>query len=861
MFANVSIQRIPDKGPDRLWGRVSLCLKHVLALFCLSGTLCALEPDRAITQYVRESWTTREGAPAGTITAIAQTPDGYLWLGTRGQGLVRFDGINFVHADDLDAAFNRKVDRVTSMICGRDGTLWVGTNQGLGRFRDGRWRILDAAEGREVYGLHETAQGKVWYARHWEGLYEIQGDVVILHPLSHKPRFVTSDSRGVMWAGGYEGLWRLDGKNQKLFETRDGLPDRNINAVHGDALGNLWVGTQVGLTQFQSDRRMAHFSKKNGLQGEDIRAIYLDKSRVLWMGSADAGLIRRHGQRFEHLDKAMGLSNNKVTALFEDREGSLWIGTAGGLNRLRDATFLPLGESEGLSRQDAVSLVADAAGRPVIGTGFGGLNIVEDGQVRVVSPRSAPHLGYDGPLFGDADGSIWSGHRDGINCWKGSTVRSYPVKGQITCIDRDRRSLLFGTGTGEVYRLIAGKPERYRLADGSPLGREGLGFDYVWSMHMAKDGTLWLGTSGGAYAVRNGQVRRVWGGDQRPSARAILEDEEGTIWLGTMAGLVRITKDSVVTLTPKEGLPQNDIIQVQSDGRGSLWMGGSRGIFQADRRQIEAVALGRAKVFPVTAYGVADGTRTAEAAATYEPASCVSKDGRIWFTTAAGAVSVNPMRIIRNNLIPPVVVEGVIADDKPLTLDHEIQVSAGVQRLAIQYNGLSLLVPSKVQFKYKLQGYDHDWIDGANHRVAYYTKLPPGRYVFKVKAANNDGVWNETGASIHIRKRPWFYQTWWFLGLVGVAVAASAYGFHRMRVLQHVRTEQDLKLRVTEALANIKTLQGLLPICAWCKKIRDDQGYWNQLEEYIGERTQAEFSHGICPECQQKLLENPEEIL
>lgn len=424
--------------------------------------------------------------------------------------------------------------------------------------------------------------------------------------------------------------------------------------------------------------------------------------------------------------------------------------------------------------------MADPQGQVIVGTGFGGLNFVTDGRVRVLPPSSVLNNDFDGPLFADSDGSIWSGCRDGLIQRRGNSGRSYAVKGQITCISRDQKSILFGTGAGEVFRLINGKPERYHLPDGSLFGRENQGIDYVWAMHPAKDGTFWFATSSGAYSIRDGQLRHPWA--KQSSVRSIMEDEEGTIWLGTQIGLVRVAKDSVVTLTMKEGLPQNNIVSIQWDGRGSLWMSGSQGFFRADRRQVEAVALGNAKTFPVTNYGVADGTRTAEAWTTYALGGCVSRDGKVWFTTAEGVVSVDPSRLRQNTLVPPVVVEGVLADGSPLALEREITIPAYVQRLAVQYNGLSLLIPAKVRFRYKLEGYDTDWIDGVNRRVAYYTKLPPGNYVFHVKAANNDGLWNETGASLLIRKQPWFYQTWWFRALVAGSLLWLFYTLIRMRL-------------------------------------------------------------------------------
>jgi ligand-binding sensor domain-containing protein len=812
----------------------------------------ALDPSRAITQYVLESWIVKDGAPASTITGIAQTPGGYLWLGTEGDGLVRFDGVAFVRETSLDAFFGHRVDRVTSLLCGSDGALWVGTLFGLARWRDGRWTAFDRGEARHVFGLHEAPDGSVWYARHWEGIYRVAGETLTAVRLAGKPRFVTSDTRGTLWAGGYESLWRLAGGTQRLYTKRDGLRDQNVLAVYGDRSGDVWVGHQVGLTLLRHDKVVAHFTTRDGLSDDDISTIYVDRDGVLWVGTARGGLNRRRGDRFEALSRALGLTNDRVTTIYEDREGSLWVGTSGGLNRLRDADLLPIGRTEGLSRQDALSIVEGRDGAVYVASGFGGLNRIEDGRVRISPADSVPGSDFDGPLFADPDGGIWSGHRDGLVYRRDGRGRLYPVKAQVACIARDARGLVFASGTGEVFRLVNGKEERYRLADGSLLGPETFGFDYVWMIHVSREGTLWLATVRGAFAVRDGRAERVWTSGTL-SANSISEDEEGTVWIGTMAGLVRVAGRAVTTFTTRHGLPHDDIYHALADRQGGVWMSSARGIFRVMRRELEAVALGRARTVAVEVFGATEGMRTSEATGTYQPAGCLTRDGRVWFTTVEGVVVADPTRRRRNPLPPPVTVEAVVADGRASKGGEPLLIPPGTERVGIHYNGLSLLVPQRVSFRYRLEGYDRDWVDARERRAAFYTKLPPGTYRFRVVAANNDGVWNEVGASVELRQLPHFYETSWFLIGAALAVTGSIWGAHRLRVRHHERLEKELEGRIREALARVKVLSGLLPICAWCKKVRDDTGYWSQIETYVREHSEADFSHGICPDCSDRL--------
>ncbi len=846
--------KVRSTGPDSrrwevAWGQWTRCWAALLLTVAAPGiNVFALDPQQRITQYVRESWTTKDGAPAGTINDISQTPNGYLWLGTEGEGLVRFDGIAFARVDELDAVFGQRVNRITSLICGRDGALWVGTGFGLARLRDGRWTTFDRGEAKDVLGLHEAADGTVWYARHWEGVFRVSGETVMPIPLPGKPRFIGSDSQGNVWAGGYEGLWRFVGDERQRFGLADGLVDQNITRIHGDENGNLWLGSQVGLTLVRNDKVVGHFTARDGLSSDDVSAIYVDRSGGVWIGTVVGGLNRKTDTGFEALGKAFGLTNNHVTALFEDREGSLWIGTSNGLNRLRDARVVPIGDSEGLSSREPMAIVEGKHGTVFVSSGFGGLDRIENGQVQFPRPNAVPGSRFDGPLYADSDGAIWSGHNGGLSYRQDGRTQRFPVEGQVSCVSHDGSSLVFAVSNGQVFRLVRGRPERFRLADGSLLGPETLGFDFVWAMHFSRSGVLWLATTRGAIAVQEGRARPVW---QRGklSVRSIFEDEEGTIWLGTMAGLVRVAGESVAVISAAHGLPQDDVYQVVADRRGGLWMSSVRGIAHVAKRQVEEVVAGRRQTVDVELLGAADGMRTSEA--TYWGA-CATKDGRVWFTTIEAVVVIDPDVVRRNKLVPPVVLERILADGVQLALGSEVRVPAGTERLVIEYGALSLLVPQRVRVKFRLEGYDDDWVDGGGRRAASYTKLPPGRYRFHVIAANNDGVWNEVGASVSVRQIPYFYQTVWFLLAMCLAGVGLVAGVLHLRSRHQRRREQELQRRVAESLAHIKTLRGLLPICAWCKKVRDDSGYWSQIEEYVRQNTEAKFSHGICPQCREE---------
>jgi hypothetical protein len=287
-----------------------------------------------------------------------------------------------------------------------------------------------------------------------------------------------------------------------------------------------------------------------------------------------------------------------------------------------------------------------------------------------------------------------------------------------------------------------------------------------------------------------------------------------------------------------------------------VWLSSPRGIGYVKRQELDDFIGGRTKAIHTKVYVTADGMKSDECFGGWQPAGWKARDGRLWFATKKGAVMIDPKSFKRNELPPPVLFEQTVVDQKIVPLNQFATLSPGKEKFEFHYTALSFLVPERVLFKYLLEGYDREWVNAGTRRVAYYTNLPPGRYLFRVIACNNDGVWNETGASYAFELESHFYQTYWFYGLVLVVLGGAIFGAYRLRVLQLLRREKELQMGIQEALANVKTLSGLLPICANCKKIRNDKGYWDQIEGYIQKHSEAQFTHGICPECFKKLYGN-----
>jgi hypothetical protein len=334
---------------------------------------------------------------------------------------------------------------------------------------------------------------------------------------------------------------------------------------------------------------------------------------------------------------------------------------------------------------------------------------------------------------------------------------------------------------------------------------------------------------------------------------SIYEDSDGTLWIGTAGGLNRFQGGVFKTITTKDGLFDDVVYVILDDGRGNFWMTCNKGIFRVSKKELEALAQGQIKTVTSLAYGTADGMRSRECNGGFQPAGWKARDGKLWFPTLKGVVAIDPTQIKTNELVPPVVIEQFIVNHQAVDSLERPQLPPGQGELEVQYTALSFLAPEKVRFRYQLEGYDRDWIDAGTRRAAYYTNIPPGDYRFRVVACNNDGVWNEVGAALEFRLDPAVYETPVVYALGGLALVLIAWGLHRLRVRQLEARENELTQRVEETLAAMKVLSGLLPICSSCKKIRDDRGYWNQIEAYIRDHSEAEFTHSICPECVKKL--------
>jgi signal transduction histidine kinase/ligand-binding sensor domain-containing protein/CheY-like chemotaxis protein len=807
-------------------GRAFAAAVAAIPLLLAGAPAAAIDPAKSLSQFAHDVWQIEHGLPQNTVYAIAQTPDGYLWLGTA-EGLVRFDGVRFSVFDRRNTpAISSNI--VSVLLVDRKGALWIGTDGGLLHMKDGELAAAPGPRGR-VTALMEDAAGVMWVGTFERGAARLVGGQV--QPLttreglnSDRVRALAQTPDGTVWIateGG--GLNQVKGGSVLAWGRRQGLLSDRVRTLLVDRKGGLWAGTYEDGVNVLRDGRVETITTKDGLPSGNVATLYEDRQGNVWVGTAGRGLARMREGHVDVLDARLGLSDDYVRSLAEDREGSLWIGTnVGGLNRLRDGNFTPHAAREGLLADDVRAVAQDRAGAVWVGTQGGGLGELRDGKVvRTLSTADGLLDDRIYTIVEDPEGALWIGGRGrGVNRLQDGRLTAYrPPEGQMSSgvhtILRDRRgSLWLGTFRDGLYRLDvtrAGATVEGTLVHLTT--RDGLRSDAILALAEDRGGDLWVGTSGGGLQrLRDGKVAAtLTTREGLPSdfVFAIHEDAGGALWIGTYGGgLARLEGGRLFTFGTAQGLFDDVIYSIVEDGFGDLWFTCNRGIFRAKRSDLEKVAQGSLAAVSSRVFGLPDGMRSVECNSGGQPA-LRTRDGRLWFATVKGAVVVDPARLRRNESIPPVHIESVRLDDQAvegaaLRRSEPLAVPPGGRNVEFHYTALSLRAPTRVRFRYRLEGLDRDWTEAETRRVAYYNRIPHGRYAFRVVACNDDGVWNEVGATLALSVAPHFYETPWFRGVFVAAILLGGLAAHRLRVRQLKRRQDELVQLVDERTAALR---------------------------------------------------------
>jgi PAS domain S-box-containing protein len=786
------------------------------------------QPAPAAPQHIVDLWQQSDGLPQNYVFTVIQARDGYLWIGTR-SGLARFDGVRFTSFDDRLRGQLRESE-VWALAEDRASALWIGTyGGGLTRLQHGRFTTFGAADGLpsvRIRSLAADLDGSLWIGTD-NGLVHREGDrFTVVAPAGFAPRQVITalhaDASGVLWIGTESGLSSLRGG--RLVDHTAAHPDTLsgvVSAIAGDDQKGLWVGVEPGAGHGGGLRRLANggvtsYSGRDGLASEHIMSLAVDGDTI-WAGTRQ-GLCRSRGDRFEpYTADVWGFAGLKVLdrvahqgvpAMALDHEGSLWFGTQlDGLGRLRRA---PLAYASGGAPEergvDVRTLLEDRNGVLWMGTEHDLRRV--DGETTTVYPTQPASWAADA-LAIDRAGTVLVGSAQGLYQLQSGRLEPSPLfqtQPNVGVIFTDSRGdLWIGTRSNGVYRHTAAGLTHI-------TSREGLLGDQVRAIAEDGRGTIWIGTRGGGVShLIDGRIETfgVPQGVAGQDVQALTVDASGTVWAATRQGLSRIKDGRVASITAAQGLPANYFYQIVED-RGDLWMTCARGIARISLEQLNAVADGRAATVAGDMFGAESGMAHTTVTLVHQPTAIKRRDGRIWFATTRGAAVIDPDAMPRNTIPPPVHIEEVAVNRRPRAFADGMQLGAYERDLEVQYTGLSFVVPQGVQFRYKLEGFDGEWVEAGARRAAHYTNLPRGRYRFRVIASNNDGVWNEKGASLTFEVLPLWYERPWVWALMGVGVVLAGLGAHRRRLSQLRARERELSIRVKERTDDLASLMAEL---------------------------------------------------
>jgi ligand-binding sensor domain-containing protein/signal transduction histidine kinase len=766
--------------------------------------------DQPVFEYEARTWQVDEGLPDNLVQAIAQTPDGYLWVGTR-EGLARFDGVEFTSFSPKTTPA-LKTSSITALCASVDGVLWIGTDGGGVVCRQNGiftpFNPPDGQVGANVRVIYQTRDGALWFGttvgltRFKNGKLKTysESDGLVSDVVSH----LCEDRDGNLWIATGKGLNRLRRNGvMDSFAIPNGLPDDSVRGICQDKGGRIWIGSNNGLLWFNWfwGTDFYAYNTKYGLSDSFVSAICEDHDGNLWVGTY-SGLNRFRDGRFYNQFDNEGLPFDKVTALFVDRESDLWVGSQEGLIRLTPKHFFTYTRREGLTHNNIMSVLQDHTGNVWVATWGGGLNVLPAGNNSgFISANGSTNEFSQGLMLSlceGHDGSVWAGadFDGGLERWKDGKITRYTaqdglINAGLRVMHEDATgSLWIGTSRG----LCCFKDKKF--VNNALTDR--LAGETIRDICEDHAGALWFATENGLYCWHSGQltVYTTKDGLADNTVTALYEDGGHALWIGTGGGgLERFRNGHFTAYSTRQGLFSDEIFDIMEDDEGALWMSCSKGIFRVRKQDFDDLDAGKIQSVASVVFGKSEGMESPQCNGTAKPAGWKTRDGRLWFPTSTGLVTVDPATIKQNNFPPEVFIQSVLANqkymgggfgangkgqppfsDSPAAAAPPLRVPPGAGDLEFHYTALSLSAPDKNRFKYKLSGVDSGWVDAGVRRVAYYNNLAPGTYRFQVEACNKDGVWNENGASLTLLLRSHYWQTLWFQGLVLAGLITGASG-------------------------------------------------------------------------------------
>jgi signal transduction histidine kinase/ligand-binding sensor domain-containing protein len=790
-------------------------------LLALAMALMAVLEAGAAAQWSIRRWQTEEGLPQNSVTCLLQSHEGYLWFGTYA-GLVRFDGVRF-SVFDSDRFSGLTDSRITALCEDSQGILWLGHETGnITRFAQGVPQAVTlptAVKRSEILDVAADQEGRVWMLNRAGWVVQLNTGVLLEPP----PGFGTAfggygfalSSEGTFWCLRDGRLEVVSGSGPRAWAPPNELSQPQVQAICAAQAGGIWismegrirrwasgawlsepidqpwkgksvggmaelaggglmVGTeQNGLYLLSAQGTVEHISRTNGLGQDWVRSVCEDREGTIWVGLGNGGLTAIHAVSFEGVNPPDQWGSRSVLSIATGQDGVLWLGTEGaGIYRLQNGVWSRYATAEGVEIGYVWSVAETKSGQLFAGTWSSGLLVREPDGFRSAPGLRPPQAPITALLAGAGD-EMWIGTANGVGCYESGRMTWLAEQdgirlAEVRCLAREgEKALWIGMYGGGLARYQAGQFQVFKKEDG-------LGSDCISCLHFDGQGILWIGTSGG--------------------------------------GVGRYKEGRFARIGSRHGLPSVNISTIQEDNLGGVWLGSSAGVLQVRKAALDACADGRASNIAVRAYGLGDGLETTECSSGFQPASCQTADGYIWFPTRRGLVRVNPAALVSNPLPPPVRIEQFRCQDEEVQISNAegaapLKIAPGRERFEFQFTALSLVAPEKIHFKCRLLGLERDWVERSQRTVAY-SHLQPGDYRFQVIACNNDGVWNDAAATLAFTVLPHFWQTMWFRILVYAASGLVIAGVvlletrrrlhHKLERLEHQRAVERERARIAQ---------------------------------------------------------------
>jgi ligand-binding sensor domain-containing protein/signal transduction histidine kinase len=840
-----NLNTFPSVGGTRRW--LFKWAIAALGAVCLAVPSFAIDPNRTLSQYLHDSWGTERGLPGGPVSAIAQTPDGYLWIGTD-KGLVRFDGLNFRLFDQANPG-SYVIGPVRKLLTDPQENMWVllRTTK-LFRYHDGTFELSRGEAENGITAMGQGGAGAVLFSSLAMGTLKYDGGrFLTLLPtpalaesasLAQAPdqrstrlawnyglmpdRLAAPTSTVISMAQTSDGKIWLGTQDRGLFYLQDGrvyaaakdFPNMDVNCILPLENSELWVGTSKGVMRWNGTG-LTRAGVPAELLNVEVLSMIRDRDSNLWVGTT-RGLFRFNSNGVFLLATALKRPPRAINALFEDREGNIWLGSVHGLERLRDSAFAT-NSVAGLKSQSMGPLYVDADDHIWFAPVDGGLRWLKGAQSGAVTADGISHDSIYS-ITGSGKNDIWVGRQRGglthlRNIHGAVTAQTYThtdglAQNSVYAVYESRDGTVWsGTLSGGVSKLRNGRFTNYTTASG-------LASNTVSSIAEGTDGTMWFGTPNGLSELVNNSWRTYTARDglAAQDVNSLLLDSTGVLWIGTGAGLAYLRAGHVqLPMAVPEPLHE-PIYGIREDRKGWLWIATAGHVVQVKRASLMGEAL---KEEDFREYGLADGLPGTEGVKRFQSVVPDSQ-ARIWFSTNRGLAVVNPARAAVNSAPALVHIDAVFADGSPLDLGAHVMIPPAKQRTTFHYAGLSLSNAERVRYRYKLDGFDRIWSEPVTNLEATYGNLTPGSYRFRVMASNGDGLWNGSEAAVGFEVEPTLWQTWWFRLTLVSCVGLAALALYRLRMLHltqllNVRFEERLaeRTRIAQDLHDT-LLQGVL---------------------------------------------------